>query len=81
MSEVRADVSNAFEDPTGVYFHADMTGRTMKVHILAETLKDMGSGMQSGEYAKFVQENEAAMQRLVDEAIERGWDGPLTLIV
>jgi hypothetical protein len=80
MNQVRADVTNAFEDPTGVYFHVDTPERRMKVHILFGTLAELGSGQESGDFANFVQENEPAMQRLVNQNIENGWEGPLTLI-
>lgn len=81
MSEVRADVANAFEDPAGVFFHVEMTGRRPRVHVSKETLEELGSGTASGDYARFVQENEAAIQKLVDEGVEGGWTGPLVLII
>lgn len=80
MSQVRADVVDAFEDPTGVYFHVDTPERRMKVHVSFGTLAELGSGQEPGDFAKFVQENEPAMQRLVNQNIENGWQGQLTLI-
>lgn len=81
MNEVRADVDTAFEDPTGVFFHVETPGRRMKVHAPFATLAELGSGEGSGDFAKFVRENEPIMQRLVDEGIGNGWKGPLALIV
>ena len=80
MNQVRADVSDAFEDPTGVYLHVDTPEWRMKVHVPFATLAELGSGQQPGDYAKFVQENEPAMQRLVNQNIESGWQGPVSLI-
>ena len=80
MNQVRADVANAFEDPTGVYFHVDTPERRMKVHVPFATLAELGSGQKPGDFAAFVQENEPAIQRLVDQNIETGWKGPLSLI-
>ena len=81
MSEVRADVATAFEDPTGVFFHVEMPGRRMKVHVSTAALAEMGSGEKSGDFSKFVQENQPVIQHLVNEAVENGWQGPFSLIV
>lgn len=80
INQVRTDVVDAFEDPTGVYFHVDTPERRMKVHVPFATLAELGSGQEPGNFATFVQENEPAMQRLVDQNIENGWEGPLSLI-
>jgi hypothetical protein len=81
MSEVRADVANAFEDPTGVVFHVEMPGRRVKVHVTTEALAELGAGQDAGERSAFVQENQPAMQHLVDEGVESGWESTLDLMV
>ena len=81
MGELRADVTTAFENPIGVIFHVEMPGRRMMAQISCASLVGLGSGQAPGELSKFVQENQPAMQRLVDEGVESGWKGPLELMV
>ena len=81
MSDTRADVTDAFDNGTGVVFHLEMPGRRVMVHVPTATLSELGAGEGAGDRVEFVRHNEAAIQLLVDEGVASGWAGPVHLMI